>query len=144
MIDQYSGIGGMIAVEEIQGKEISNYGVLDIESDDKEKIKIKGLVEKPSFDQAPSNYAVVGRYILTPKIFEYLDKHEKGTGDEIQLTDALSWTAKHEEYYGLKIKGERFDCGSKIGFLRANISFAMRRNDLHSDMLEYIKSFTSK
>lgn len=142
MIDKYNGVGGMVAVEEINGKEISNYGVLDVDTVSEEKIKIKGLVEKPTFSEAPSKFAVVGRYILTPKIFEYLDKQIKGAGDEIQLTDALSWTAQHEDYYGLKIDGERFDCGSKVGYLRANIAFAMDREDLSPEILKYMRIFT--
>ena len=139
MIDEYDGSGGMVAVEEIEGEEISNYGVLNVESMQGNKIKIKGLVEKPEYSKAPSKYAVVGRYILTPKIFEYLDKQKKGTGNEIQLTDALSWTAKNENYFGLKINGERFDCGSKIGYLRANISFAINRDDLSEEILKYLR-----
>ncbi|PPR76742.1 MAG: UTP--glucose-1-phosphate uridylyltransferase [Alphaproteobacteria bacterium MarineAlpha2_Bin1] len=141
MIDQYDGEGGMVAVEEIEGEEISSYGVLDVDYKELDKIKIKGLVEKPIFNQAPSKYAVVGRYILTPKIFEYLDRQTKGAGDEIQLTDALSWTAKHEDYYGLKIDGERFDCGSKIGYLRANIAFGIDRGDLSDEILNYLRTF---
>ncbi len=142
MIDQYDGRGCMVAVEEIEGEEISNYGVLDVDYNEGDKIKIKGLVEKPNYNQAPSKYAVVGRYILTPRIFEYLNKQIKGTGDEIQLTDALSWTAKHEDCFGLKIEGERFDCGSKIGYLRANIAFAIGRDDLSAEVLEYLGTFT--
>ena len=139
MIDEYDGNGGMVAVEEIEGEEISNYGVLNVESMQGNKIKINGLVEKPEYSSAPSKYAVVGRYILTPKIFEYLDKQKKGAGNEIQLTDALSWTAKNENYFGLKINGERFDCGSKIGYLRANISFAINRDDLSEEILKYLR-----
>ena len=140
MIDCYSGNGGVVAVEEIQGEEISNYGVLEVDTIDNCLIKIKSLVEKPAFENAPSKYAVVGRYILTSSVFEYLGKQKRGEGGEIQLTDAISWAANNEPYYGKKIEGERFDCGSKIGYQRANIAFSLDREELATDLFEYIKS----
>lgn len=140
MIDSYTGNGGLVAVEEIKGEEISNYGVLEIDSVDNHLIKIKSLVEKPPFQKAPSHYAVVGRYILTSSIFEYLDQQKKDAGGEIQLTDAISWAANKEAYFGKKIEGDRFDCGSKIGYQRANIAFSLDREELAKDIHEYIKS----
>ncbi|MDC0074246.1 UTP--glucose-1-phosphate uridylyltransferase GalU [Alphaproteobacteria bacterium] len=139
MVESYNGIGGMVAVEKINGKEISNYGVIDIEDSDDRLMIVNKLVEKPKFEDAPSNFAVVGRYILTPIIFKYLDQQNKGRGGEIQLTDALSWAANKEPFYGLEIEGERFDCGNKSGYVQANIAFALDRDDLSGDIYSYIK-----
>ena len=139
MVESYNGKGGMVAVEKINGKEISNYGVVDIEDSDDKLMIVNKLVEKPRFEDAPSNFAVVGRYILTPMIFKYLDQQNKGRGGEIQLTDALSWAANKEPFYGLEIEGERFDCGNKSGYVQANIAFALDRDDLSDDIYLYIK-----
>ncbi len=139
MVDAYAGEGGMVAAETIAGPDISNYGVLDVEKDDGGKVvPVRGLVEKPKPADAPSNLAVVGRYIMTPRVFDYLDRKEKGAGGEIQLTDALSWLASQEPFAGIRIDGERFDCGSRSGYLRANIAFGLQREDLRDDLKAYI------
>ncbi|PPR65035.1 MAG: UTP--glucose-1-phosphate uridylyltransferase, partial [Alphaproteobacteria bacterium MarineAlpha3_Bin1] len=91
----------------------------------------KGLVEKPSPDDAPSRLAIIGRYILQPEVFEHLDKKVTGAGGEIQLTDALAATLEGTPFHGLRIDGRRFDCGSKMGFVEANSAFAAERSDLH-------------
>ena len=140
MVDAYSGRGGMVAAEIIDGADISNYGVLDVAAANGKVVNVRALVEKPKQADAPSNYAVVGRYIMTPKVFEYLDRQEKGAGGEIQLTDALSWLASVEEFAGIEIDGERFDCGQRSGYLRANIAFGLRRPDLRDDLVKYIRS----
>lgn len=140
MVDAYSGRGGMVAAETITGPDISNYGVLDVAKDEGSVVSVRGLVEKPSPADAPSDLAVVGRYIMTPKVFEYLDRKETGAGGEIQLTDALSWLASEEEFAGIRIKGERFDCGTQAGYLRANVAFALQRDDLRDDLKSYIQS----
>jgi UTP--glucose-1-phosphate uridylyltransferase len=140
MVDAYSGRGGMVAAEIIEGADISNYGVLDVAAANGKVVNVRALVEKPKQADAPSNYAVVGRYIMTPKVFEYLDRQEKGAGGEIQLTDALSWLASVEEFAGIEIDGERFDCGQRSGYLRANIAFGLRRPDLRDDLVKYIRS----
>ncbi len=139
MVDAYSGRGGMVAAEVIDGPDISSYGVLDISGEEGPVVRVRSLVEKPSQAAAPSNYAVVGRYIMTPRVFEYLDRQEKGAGGEIQLTDALSWLASVEEFSGIKIAGERFDCGTRGGYLRANIAFGLQREDLRDDLVSYIR-----
>ena len=139
MVDAYSGRGGMVAAETITGPDISNYGVLDVAEDVGTVVSVRGLVEKPSPADAPSDLAVVGRYIMTPKVFEYLDRKETGAGGEIQLTDALSWLAAEEEFAGIRIDGERFDCGTRAGYLRANVAFALQRDDLRDDLKSYIR-----
>jgi UTP--glucose-1-phosphate uridylyltransferase len=140
MVDAYSGRGGMVAAETITGPDISNYGVLDVAKDVGSVVSVRGLVEKPSPAEAPSDLAVVGRYIMTPKVFEYLDRKETGAGGEIQLTDALSWLAAEEEFAGIRIDGERFDCGTQAGYLRANVAFALQRSELRDDLSAYIRS----
>jgi UTP--glucose-1-phosphate uridylyltransferase len=140
MVDAYSGRGGMVAAETITGPDISNYGVLDVAKDMVTVVSVRGLVEKPNPADAPSDLAVVGRYIMTPKVFEYLDRKETGAGGEIQLTDALSWLAAEEEFAGIRIDGERFDCGTRAGYLRANVAFALQRDDLRDDLKSYIRS----
>ena len=140
MVDAYSGRGGMVAAETITGPDISNYGVLDVAKDMGTVVSVRGLVEKPNPADAPSDLAVVGRYIMTPKVFEYLDRKEIGAGGEIQLTDALSWLAAEEEFAGIRIDGERFDCGTRAGYLRANVAFALQRDDLRDDLKSYIRS----
>ena len=140
MVDAYSGRGGMVAAETITGPDISNYGVLDVAKDMGTVVSVRGLVEKPNPADAPSDLAVVGRYIMTPKVFEYLDRKETGAGGEIQLTDALSWLAAEEEFAGIRIDGERFDCGTRAGYLRANVAFALQRDDLRDDLKSYIRS----
>lgn len=140
MVDAYSGRGGMVAAEIIEGADISNYGVLDVAGGNGKVVNVRSLVEKPKPADAPSNYAVVGRYIMTPRVFEYLDRQEKGAGGEIQLTDALSWLASVEEFAGIEIDGERFDCGQRSGYLRANIALGLRRADLRDGLIQYIRS----
>jgi UTP--glucose-1-phosphate uridylyltransferase len=140
MVEAYSGQGGMVAAETISGPDISNYGVLDVSEDGGQVVKVRGLVEKPKPEEAPSRLAVVGRYIMTPKVFDYLDRQEKGAGGEIQLTDALSWLATIEPFAGIRIDGERFDCGSRSGYLRANIAFGLQRDDLRDDLQDYIRT----
>ena len=140
MVDAYSGRGGMVAAETISGPDISNYGVLDVSNDNGAVVEVRGLVEKPKPADAPSDLAVVGRYIMTPRVFDYLDRQETGTGGEIQLTDALSWLATEEAFAGIRIDGERFDCGTRAGYLRANIAFALQRDDLRNDLTSYLKS----
>jgi UTP--glucose-1-phosphate uridylyltransferase len=140
MVNAYSGRGGMVAAETITGPDISNYGILDVAEDMGTVVSIRALVEKPSPADAPSDLAVVGRYIMTPKVFDYLDRKETGAGGEIQLTDALSWLAAEEEFAGIRIDGERFDCGTRAGYLRANVAFALQRDDLRDDLKSYIRS----
>ena len=99
-----------------------------------------GLVEKPSPEEAPSNLAIIGRYILQPEVLYHLDKHEVGAGGEVQLTDAIAKTIGDTAFHGFRFDGRRFDCGTKIGFVAANAAFALSRDELSGDVREIIQS----
>jgi len=127
----------LLAVMEVPIAETQHYGILDVKSKENNRIYAKGLVEKPLPNKAPSCYAVVGRYILTPDIFEKLDKQEKGQNNEIQLTDAIAKTIKGNSLCGLLFEGERYDCGNKKGMLDAIISLALKREDLKVEVQKF-------
>ena len=129
----------MAAVMEVEKDQTDKYGILDAQAVEKDIVKINDMVEKPNPDEAPSNLAIIGRYILTPKIFEYLGKKEKGAGGEIQLTDAMKTLLKEQPIYGYKFCGQRFDCGDKAGFQMANLAFALERPDMRDKLIEFIK-----
>ncbi|MEO0782084.1 MAG: sugar phosphate nucleotidyltransferase, partial [Pseudomonadota bacterium] len=113
---------------------------LDVKEDMGSIVSTKGMVEKPAPGEAPSNLAVIGRYILTPTVLQKLNQKKTGAGGEIQLTDAISDAREEdgEEVYGYRFKGQRFDCGSKAGFLQATVSFALQRDDLRDDLWAFI------
>ena len=132
--------GNMVAAMDVPDDRTSAYGILDIADDDGTIITTKGMVEKPAPGTAPSNLAVIGRYILTPTVLQMLNKKETGAGGEIQLTDAIDAARDAgEPVFGLRFKGQRFDCGSKAGFLQATVSFALARDDLREDLLQYLQ-----
>ncbi len=128
------------AVMQVDKENINQYGILDAVAMDNDVVKVNALVEKPDPDKAPSNLAIIGRYILTPQIFNFLGQKKRGSGGEIQLTDAMQALLKEQDIYGYKFKGERFDCGDKAGFQMANLAFAMERNDIRDKLLKYIKT----
>lgn len=131
----------VLGVEEVPHGETEKYGVIDpIATDTPGLWDVRGIVEKPRPDDAPSNVAVVGRYILTPRIFGLLAEQKAGAGGEIQLTDAIDRLLKEERVTGYEFKGERFDCGSKQGYLRATVEFALRHPELKDDFEAYLKS----
>ena len=107
-------------------------------------MKVKGLVEKPNIDEAPSNVAILGRYIVTPKIFEILDRTKPGKGNEIQLTDALLELMHEEAMYAYNFEGRRYDVGDKLGFLEATVEYALRREELRDGFMEYLKEIVGK
>ena len=129
MVSAYTG-GNMVAVMNVPENETQSYGIVTPGKDDGRIVEVTGLVEKPAPAQAPSNIAVVGRYIIEPGVFAHLDRQDRGAGGEIQLTDSLARQIGVVPFHGLRFSGERFDCGSKIGFLKANIAFALQRADL--------------
>jgi UTP--glucose-1-phosphate uridylyltransferase len=129
---------------EVANEHTSRYGIIKPGYDDGKKVEIKHLVEKPNPKDAPSNLAVIGRYILEPQVFDLLENQARGAGNEIQLTDALSNLLKSSPFYGLRFDGTRYDCGDKIGFLQANIAFALNRPDLGREMTNYIKELAQK
>ncbi len=137
MVNVYNEVGGanIIAAGAVPMDQVSKYGILNPlnkNEDENNVIKLKDMVEKPKPDVAPSNLSITGRYILNAKVFEYLDKGHKSVGGEIQLTDSMQAMLKDGyDFYGLKFEGKRFDCGNRLGFLEANIAYALERDDMH-------------
>jgi len=143
MIEAYRTLednANIIAVEEVPMERISAYGVVGVGKAKGKSFSITGMVEKPPRDQAPSNLIITGRYILQPEIFALLEKQTGGAGGEIQITDSMITLAKTQPFYGLKFEGRSFDCGSKIGFLAANVAYAMERPDLGPALRSEIKT----
>jgi len=133
MIDAYDAAeknANIIAVEEVPMERISAYGVVGVGKTKGNSFRITGMVEKPAKDQAPSNLIITGRYILQPEIFDLLEKQAGGAGGEIQITDSMITLSKSQPFYGVKFAGKSFDCGSKIGFLAANVAYGLDRPDL--------------
>jgi len=142
MIDAYNEVGGnMVALMEVDREAISAYGVVNPGDVNGNLVEVRGLVEKPKAEDAPSNYAVIGRYILQPKVFEDLGRMEKGAGGEIQLTDAMARQLGLQPFNGLLFEGRRFDCGNKVGFLEANLAFALARDDMREDIQAFLKDY---
>lgn len=140
MVEAYEQTGGnMVAAMEVPPQKASSYGVLDIGEDMGAIVKAKGMVEKPKPEDAPSNLAVIGRYILSPKVLTNLNKMKQGAGGEIQLTDAIAMeTDGPEGVYGYRFRGQRYDCGSKAGFLQATVAFGLARPDLRDEFGVYL------
>ncbi|HZT51532.1 MAG TPA: UTP--glucose-1-phosphate uridylyltransferase GalU [Stellaceae bacterium] len=133
MVEAYGRVeGNYVAVMDVKREHTSRYGILDIAEDDGRVVRAKGVVEKPEPAKAPSTLSIIGRYILQPEVFEHLARTERGAGDEIQLTDALAKLIgnNNRPFLGLRFDGRRFDCGDKVGFLQANIAFALARPDM--------------
>ncbi len=141
MLSAYTG-GNMVAVMDVPENETQSYGIVTPGKDDGRIVEVTGLVEKPVPAQAPSNIAVVGRYIIEPGVFAHLDRQDRGAGGEIQLTDSLARQIGVVPFLGLRFSGERFDCGSKIGFLQANIAFALQRADLQQRLRRWLDERT--
>ncbi len=142
MIDAAREIGeraNIVAVEEVPHERVDQYGVVGVGEKKGKVFSITSMVEKPSREKAPSNLILTGRYILQPEILDLLEKQDRGTGGEIQLTDAMIALARTQPFYGLKFEGRSFDCGSKIGFLAANVSYALARDDIAPDFRAEIK-----
>ncbi|NTT87011.1 UTP--glucose-1-phosphate uridylyltransferase GalU [Tabrizicola fusiformis] len=139
MVEAYEQTGGnMVAAMEVPPEKASAYGVLDIGEDMGSIVKAKGMVEKPKAEEAPSNLAVIGRYILSPKVMTNLNKMKHGAGGEIQLTDAIAEEVANGEVYGFRFRGQRYDCGSKAGFLQATVAFGLARPDLRDEFNAYL------
>nr|WP_254454672.1 UTP--glucose-1-phosphate uridylyltransferase GalU [Acetobacter estunensis] len=144
LADAYYATGGsVVAVEEVPRERTNQYGILKPGKDDGKLVEIEGLVEKPKPEDAPSNLSIIGRYILTPEIMPFLALLEKGAGGEVQLTDAMAKTIGKTPFHGLRYEGKRFDCGNKIGFLEAQIAFALERPDLANDVKGFLKNYTA-
>ncbi len=136
----------LIAVEEVEEHLTHNYGIAGVGKRHKHRsmFEISGMVEKPPKGTAPSNLSITGRYILQPEIFKILETQERGSGGEIQLTDAMIVLARTQKFYGVEFEGERHDCGSKAGFLRANIAYGMARDDLREGLRAEMKKYLKK
>ena len=145
MVEAYEQTGGaMVAAMEVPPEKASAYGVLDVSEDMGDLVKVRGMVEKPAPGKAPSNLAVIGRYILTPDVMHNISKMKSGAGGEIQLTDAIAEEiARERNVYGLRFRGQRFDCGSKAGFLQATVAFGMAREDLRDEFTAYLEEMVS-
>jgi UTP--glucose-1-phosphate uridylyltransferase len=142
MVDVYEEKGAnIVATMEVPEDQTSRYGIVDTDSNSELLRKITGLIEKPTVGNAPSNIAIIGRYILLPEVFNELGKKKVGEGGEIQLTDALSSLIETQSFYGLDFKGKRFDCGNKLGYLEANIAFALEREDLGPALRKVLTSY---
>ncbi len=127
MIEAYNEYGGnIVAVKDVPREETNKYGILDIGEEKGSAVSVKGLVEKPDPDDAPSTLSIIGRYILQPEIFDYLAAFERGAGNEVQLTDAMAKLLGTQEFHGLRFKGQHFDCGSRLGFIAANLAYGLK------------------
>lgn len=141
LIDCYSEYKTTIlGVQTVPESETNKYGIVDGIHIEDRVYKVKDLVEKPSVDEAPSNVAILGRYIITPQIFDILENTEPGKGGEIQLTDALKTLISQEAMYAYNFEGRRYDVGDKLGFLQATIEFALKKDELRDRFLDYLKS----
>lgn len=140
LIEQYEKTGAtVLGVQKVGMEHVSKYGIVDCENVEGRLYKLNGMVEKPKKEDAPSDIAVLGRYVITPAIFDCLQKTPKGAGGEIQLTDALVMLSKDEPMYAYDFEGKRYDIGNKQGFLSATVEFALNRDDLRDEFASYLK-----
>jgi UTP--glucose-1-phosphate uridylyltransferase len=145
MIEAYAQTGGnMVAAMEVPPEKASSYGVLDIDEDMGAIVHVKGMVEKPKAEDAPSNLAVIGRYILSPEVLNNLNRIKQGAGGEIQLTDAIAEETASGKVYGFRFRGQRYDCGSKAGFLQATVAFGLARPDLQAEFGTYLNQLMAQ
>lgn len=130
----------VIATMQVEGEAISRFGVIDAEEIEPNVFRVNDMVEKPAFADAPSDLAIIGRYIFTPDIFQSIEKTTPGAGGEIQITDAMRLLLKERPFYAVKLDGRRHDAGDKLGFLIATVEYALKRDDLGGDFREYLRS----
>ncbi|NBC95762.1 MAG: UTP--glucose-1-phosphate uridylyltransferase GalU [Deinococcus-Thermus bacterium] len=145
MVQAYEAGEGacMVAAMEVPPAKTAAYGILDVEDDSETVVKVRKMVEKPDPDRAPSNLAVIGRYILSPSVMDTLNATDPGAGGEIQLTDAIAAEIARSGVYGYRFDGQRFDCGSKAGFLQATVAFGLAREDLRDEFRDYLSQMTT-
>ena len=143
MVDAFEEVGGnVVAVEDVHKENTNQYGILDVVEDDGRLASAKGLVEKPKPEDAPSTLSIIGRYILQPDVFDQLAMQQKGTGNEIQLTDAMARTIPAIPFHGFRFDGTRYDCGNRLGYLEANIAFAMAREDMKDRVSRIVAKYS--
>ncbi len=142
MTDAYPEVrGNLVAAMDVPRDHTQRYGVIDPGRNDGRLVQVKGLIEKPPPDKAPSTLAVIGRYILEPTVFDHLGRKTKGAGGEVQLTDSLIPMIGHSPFHGYRFEGRRFDCGDKVGFFEANLAFALAREDMGADVKKILRNY---
>ncbi|HEX3348058.1 MAG TPA: UTP--glucose-1-phosphate uridylyltransferase GalU [Acetobacteraceae bacterium] len=145
LADAYETTGGcVVAVTEVPREQTNRYGILDVGADDGRLVEVRGLVEKPKPEVAPSNLSIIGRYVLLPQVLAHLARMERGAGNEVQLTDAMARMIGQVPFHGLRYEGRRFDCGDKIGFLEAQVAFALKRPDMGPAVRAFLKSYLAE
>ena len=142
LISQYDKTGGtIIGCQLVRPEQVSSYGIINgTPTENPDLLKVKNMIEKPSIEEAPSRFAALGRYVITPEVFKILEQTKPGKGGEIQLTDALRVMAKNGNVYAYNFKGKRDDAGNKLGYLKATVEFALRRDDIGPEFRQYLKS----
>ncbi len=143
MADRFDN-GSIVAVQTVPQSQTDKYGIVKISTKNGDLHRVEQIVEKPKPDKAPSNLAVVGRYLLTPRVFTHLERIGEGAGGEIQLTDGIARLMNDEAVYAYKFEGKRFDCGSKIGYLQANVEYALAHEELKAPFKAYLKKLASE
>jgi UTP--glucose-1-phosphate uridylyltransferase len=142
LAEAYSQTGGcVVAVVEVPRDQTNRYGILATGRDDGKLVEVKGLVEKPAPKDAPSNLSIIGRYVLLPQVIEHLARMERGAGNEVQLTDGMAKLIGRVPFHGLRYEGTRFDCGDKIGFLEAQIAYALKRPEMAAAVRTFLKNY---
>ena len=142
LLDVYDRVGGgnVLAVSEVSAEQTQNYGIVDILKEEEGVVTLKGVIEKPLPAEAPSCLAIIGRYILQPQIFSYLDQARVGKGNEIQLTDSIARLLDIQPTYGYRFHGKRYDCGNQRGYVEANVAYALKHSELFPDFLKTIEA----
>ena len=144
MVAVYEETGGnVVAVVDVPNEHTNRYGILDVASDHGRLAEVRGMVEKPDPEDAPSTLSIIGRYILLPEIFDYLSEKKAGSGGEIQITDSMARMIGSAPFHGLRFQGRRFDCGDKIGFFEANVAFALARSDLKDQIQGVVNQYAA-
>ncbi len=144
LADAYRQTGGnVVAVAEVPREQTNRYGILKVGRDDGRLVEVKGLVEKPAPADAPSNLSIIGRYVLMPEVIDHLARMERGAGNEVQLTDGMARLIGVQPFHGLRYEGRRFDCGDKIGFLEAQIAFALKRPELAAAVKAFLGDYVT-
>ena len=145
LLDVYEEKGGnVVAVMEVPREQTRRYGVLEVGKDDGRLAEVRGLVEKPDPAQAPSTLSIIGRYVLQPAIFDFLSERQRGMGDEIQLTDAMTRMIGEAPFHGLRFEGRRFDCGDRLGLLEANIAYALAREEFRESACAMLEGYAKR
>jgi UTP--glucose-1-phosphate uridylyltransferase len=142
LVQAYEETGGnVVAVAEVPPEHTNRYGILKVGKDDGRLVEVTGLVEKPDPKDAPSNLSIIGRYILMPEVIEYLARMDRGAGNEVQLTDGMAQLIGKQPFHGVRFEGKRFDCGDKVGYLEANVAFALKRPDIADAVRAFLKQY---